>query len=321
MGATFRHGYCTDSEAPFERNRSRHDGHARDACNGLTKGGCDGLDITPAPREALRLRERSSRTARTRHAWTSPAASPARGVVGAVALQSQCESAVREAAQRQRCTAGSDRRSPQHENRNAAANHAPSPPAAPAAQRPADNPPAPTTEAPRRSPPSRTDGAPGTHPATAHASRDTSSHDNGHAADAIAAVAHASAPHATARSPSPPTPTRQSGQQNRPAARSASTAARSSATMSPMSSFGHHRPPRPTAPRFRRGGPQTTGSPPSCRPQPEAPTPVTTQRDAESPAITTQRDAKHPGLPAIRAVAARPPVTRRRSTAWPACVW
>ncbi len=33
-GATFRHGYSTDSQAPFERNMSRHDGHARDACNG-----------------------------------------------------------------------------------------------------------------------------------------------------------------------------------------------------------------------------------------------------------------------------------------------
>ena len=146
-----------------------------------------------------------------------------------------------------------ERRSPQRANRTAAANRAPSLPAPQAAQRPVDTPP-PTT-VPRRLPRPPFADQPGTRPATARKWRRTRSRDNDPAAGVVAAHPPASATSANANNPSHPTRPRDStGHNKRPAARSASTTARSSATINTTSSNGVTRPPRLTPSRFRRGG-------------------------------------------------------------------
>jgi hypothetical protein len=84
--------------------------------------------------------------------------------------------------------------------------------------------------------------------------------------------------------PQPPnTPTRQRGHNNRPAARSASTAARSSATMTTTTSNGVRRPPRFTASRIRRGGLNQQDHHHPVAPDAQPPSRITTQRDAGTP--------------------------------------
>jgi len=93
----------------------------------------------------------------------------------------------------------------------------------------------------------------------------------------------------------PNTPTPQRGQHKRPAARSASTTARSSATMSMTTSKGARRPPRLTPARFRRRRLQTTESPASRPSGHPAADPITTLGDANPPAVTTHHVAQHRG--------------------------
>jgi len=127
--------------------------------------------------------------------------------------------------------------------------------------------------------------------------------------------------------PQPPnTPAPQRGQTKRPAARSASTAARSSATISTTSSNGVTAPSPLTASRFRRGGlkrqdhqhpvapaaERHPASPPSVTP---ACLPVTTERVAQHPPATT-----NPATAARAATApapTRPPTTPINASARP----
>jgi hypothetical protein len=178
-------------------------------------------------------------------------------------------------------TAESARRSAPRTSETDAANHAPSPQEPPAAPRSADNPPAPATPAPRRLPPPHSDDVTGTHPATAHASPGTPSRDND-------TTRWPQSPHPLARphlpqprtTPSLPTcPHHSAGNTKRPAVRSASTTARSSATMSMTTSKGVRRPLVSSQQGFGEG-PRTTGSPASCRFRHPAADPITTLGDA-----------------------------------------
>ena len=138
--------------------------------------------------------------------------------------------------------------------------------------------------APRRSPRPRPAGRARHTSGSSTCVASTPARDNDRAAGEAAAPPPASAPPATARSPSLPTrPPPQRGHNNRPAARSASTTARSSATINTTSSNGVTGPLVAHRIKVSARGPQSTGSPPSCRPTAPTATGITTQRDAEPP--------------------------------------